>query len=140
MMTEAEFNDRQAKARATRELIGTLQQEQDPNGKGAHEAGAKLDAGKIRPSLILRDMSRALLAVAEVATQGAEKYSEGGWLEVPDGIARYTDAGDRHRLFASIDGPRDPNSGKLHAAHEAWNALAKLELILRESDAFSTVE
>lgn len=106
--------------------------EKDPHGVDPHQAGAKLDAGKVRPSLILNDMSRALMAVAEVATFGANKYSDGGWITVPNGIKRYTDAKDRHRLKACIEGPYDLESGLLHAAHEAWNALALLELLLRD--------
>ena len=108
--------------------------ERDPNGIYPHEPGAKLDAGKVRPSLILSDMARAILAVAEVGTFGANKYSDGGWQYVQDGIKRYRDAMDRHRLLGSIE-ERDPDSGLLHAAHEAWNALAVLELMLREKEA-----
>lgn len=102
----------------------------DPYGIGQHEPGAKLDSGKVRPGLLLNGFPRALLAVAEVATYGANKYCEDGWRSVPDGIKRYTDAKDRHRLFGAIE-ERDPESGLLHAAHEAWNALAVLELKLR---------
>ena len=107
--------------------------ERDPNGIDPHEPGAKLDAGKVRPSLILSDMARALLAVAEVGTFGANKYSDGGWQHVENGIKRYSDAKDRHRLRGAIE-ERDPDSGLLHAAHEAWNALAVLELMLREKE------
>lgn len=104
----------------------------DPNGIPSNEPGSKLDSGKIRPSLILSGMPRALMAVAEVATFGANKYSDGGWMSVPNGINRYTDAMDRHRLKSFIEGDIDQDSGLLHAAHEAWNALARLELMLRE--------
>lgn len=48
---------------------------------------------------------------------------------VDDGIARYTDAMDRHNL-EGIESHDD--SGLLHAAQVAWNALARLELMLRE--------
>lgn len=99
-----------------------------------HQPGAKLDAGKPRPSLILSGMPRALLEVAQVATFGAAKYSENGWLQVENGVARYTDALDRHRLLEQVDGPLDPESGLKHAAHLAWNALARLELMLREAE------
>ena len=104
--------------------------ELDPNGLDAHAPGAKLDAGKPRVALILNDMPRALLAVAEVATYGAKKYSEGGWLHVENGVSRYTDAMDRHRLKEGIE-PTDADTDLLHAAHGAWNALARLELMLR---------
>ncbi len=103
----------------------------DPHGKSQHETGAKLDAGKVRPSLIIGGMPRAMLAVARVGTYGAEKYTEDGWRDVPDGIKRYTDAMDRHRLQEAV-APCDDESGLLHAAHLAWNALARLELMLLE--------
>lgn len=112
--------------------------ERDPNGLSPHSSGAKLDEGKIRPSLIFNQMPRALQEVARVGTYGAEKYTEGGWQHVPNGIARYTDAMDRHRLKEFIEGPVDLDSLKdsvqlLHAAQLAWNALARLELMLRPS-------
>lgn len=105
----------------------------DPQGLKAGDSGAKFDAGKVRPSLILNDMPRAMLAVAEIGTYGARKYSEGGWKYVDDGIARYTDAMDRHRLKEGLES-HDPDSELLHAAHLAWNALARLELILKEQE------
>lgn len=108
--------------------------ERDPKGLDVHTPGAKLDAGKVRPALIFTDMSRALLAVSEIGTDGAAKYSDGGWLQVEDGFARYSNAMDRHRLKETIEGDRDPDSGSLHAAHLAWNALARLELLLREEE------
>jgi len=37
-------------------------------------------------------------------------------------------------LQENIDGPFDVETGLLHAAQEAWNALARLELILREEE------
>ena len=107
--------------------------ETDPRGLEGGDPGAKFDAGKVRPSLILTDMPRAILAVAEAATYGAAKYSEGGWKHVESGIARYTDAMDRHRVKEGIES-HDYDSGLLHAAQVAWNALARLELMLREQD------
>lgn len=104
----------------------------DPNGVAQHSPGAKLDAGKVMPSLILTDMSRAVLAVAEVATFGANKYTKGGWLHVTNGQERYRDAADRHRLKQGFE-LYDPDSELLHLAHEAWNVLALLQLKLMET-------
>ena len=101
--------------------------ETDPNGIMPGEPGSKLDKGKTKAGL-LTDFRRALLAVAEVSTFGANKYSEGGWQHVENGIRRYQDAGWRHRL---AEGDIDVDSGLLHKAHEAWNILAELEMILR---------
>jgi hypothetical protein len=93
-----------------------------------------LDYGKIRLGLVLGDFARALNAVGEVGTFGARKYSDGGWIEVPNGVERYTDALFRHLLHEHIGEHTDPDSGLLHAAHSAWNALARLDLILREAE------
>lgn len=63
----------------------------DPNGKSLHEPGAKADAGKVQAG-VLGDFALALLAVAEVGTHGAVKYTRGGWEHVQNGAERYTDA------------------------------------------------
>lgn len=99
-----------------------------------HAPGAKLDQGKPQPALILRDMARALAAVVDIATAGAVKYTPGGWLAVPDGLNRYENAQLRHASLRHAGQERDAESGSLHLAHEAWNALAKLELYLREQE------
>lgn len=106
--------------------------QRDPHGLPASAPGAKLDADKLQTGLLL-DFSHALEAVAAVATFGAKKYSPGGWLKVPDGQRRYTDALMRHLLADAKAGGNalDEESGLLHAAHTAWNALAVLELELR---------
>lgn len=93
-------------------------------------SGIKHDNGKPEPRLVLGTMARAILAVSEIATFGAKKYSADNWLFVDDSISRYTDAKDRHRLQGAYEA-LDKESGMLHAAHEAWNALAVLELKLR---------
>lgn len=111
--------------------------ERDPAGLDAHTPGAKLDAGKPRPLLVLRDFARALNAVIEVAEHGARKYTDGGWLRVDNGIERYSNALYRHLLDEAIGSPWDGKSGLPHAAHVAWNALARLELALREQRAAS---
>lgn len=107
--------------------------ESDPTGRNAHEKGSKLDHGKIKVRLLFNDFPRALLAVADIATFGAEKYTAHGWLEVPNGIERYDDAKDRHILYGAMD-PVDSESGRLHLSHQAWNILACLELTLRQME------
>lgn len=99
------------------------------------EAGVKLDTGK---SPVLRGalhyFPRALKAVADISAFGASKYTWRGWESVDGGVERYGDALARH-LLAEAAGPVDGESGYLHAAHAAWNALARLELILRADEA-----
>lgn len=108
--------------------------ESDPHGTNQHSPGAKLDAGKVRVGLVLGNFSRALWEVCRVGTFGANKYTDNGWLEVPDGKARYTDAGLRHYLKACMGESHDQDSGIAHLAHEAWNTLARLELALRQAE------
>lgn len=103
--------------------------ESDPLGIKPSEPGCKLDKGKILAG-VLENFSLALMAVAEVGSFGAGKYTRGGWQEVPDGETRYKDAGWRHLLRRSTES-HDPDSGLLHDAHLAWNILAQLELRLR---------
>ena len=108
--------------------------ESDPSGKGAHEAGAKLDHGKVRAALVFGAFAGAFWEVARVGTFGANKYSDNGWLEVENGQARYDDAEMRHWLKSHMGEVVDPDSDLDHLAHEAWNALAKLQLKLDEEE------
>lgn len=112
--------------------------EKDPNGVASGTPGAKLDAGK-SPVMqgALQYFPRAIRAVADLSAKGAAKYSWKGWENVPDGINRYGDAMARHildegegRMFDDSPG----GTGELHATSVAWNALARLELILREQE------
>lgn len=77
---------------------------------------------------------RAFVAVARVSEHGATKYSWHGWDHVPNARERYGDALARHLVAEATDGPTDPETGLLHAAQVAWNALARLELQLREHE------
>lgn len=107
--------------------------EKDPSGIDQHAPGAKLDAGKLRPALVLDGFANALEAVVKVGTDGAAKYTDNGWKEVANGFARYSDAEGRHRMKRGKGETHDKDSGSLHLAHEAWNALAKLELYLKDN-------
>ncbi len=108
--------------------------EKDPFGKDAHTSGAKLDAGKARPSLVLGGFARALWEVVLVGTYGAVKYTDNGWQEVPNGEERYDDAKLRHWLKEKMGESVDPDTECLHLAHEAWNSLARLDLFLRNRE------
>ena len=108
--------------------------------KSQHSPGAKLDQGKNRLGLVLGGFSRALQQVGKVGTQGANKYSDNGWMEVDDGISRYTDAMLRHYMKEAEGEKFDPELSDMagediyHAACVAWNALARLDLMLCEDD------
>lgn len=75
----------------------------------------------------------ALNEVARVSAFGATKYNwNKGWLAGKDAFPRYSDALVRHlgkEAYEELDtGPK--GSQLLHAAHVAWNALARLEVLL----------
>lgn len=108
--------------------------ETDPTGRKPNDPGAKLDQGKNRLGLVLFGFSRALQAVGRVGTYGAQKYSDNGWMQVPDGKERYTDAMLRHLMSEAQGEEIDPETGLMHAAQTAWNALSRLELMLRENE------
>lgn len=111
----------------------TLGENDDPAAVGT--GAVKYDGGK--PSLyrgVVKYFPRAVEAVGEISTFGASKYAWNGWEAVPDGIERYSDAMVRHLIAEGRSETVDPDSGLLHAAHAAWGALARLELILREME------
>lgn len=106
-----------------------------PMFNGAAPAGYKADAGKNQLSLVILSMARALEAVGQVGTFGANKYSADGWVKVENGQKRYTDALLRHLLADGRGEELDSESGLPHLAHAAWCALAILDLKLREQHA-----
>lgn len=90
----------------------------------------KADRGKIKPSLLIKDMSQAIEAVSAALTYGAEKYEERGWEGVE--ASRYEDALLRHYLAHSSGEKYDMESGLLHLAHLACNALFLLQFDLSD--------
>ncbi len=103
----------------------------DPSKIGT--GAVKYDGGK--PAIwrgVINYFPRALWAVGEISTFGAKKYAWNGWEDVADGFARYKDAQLRHMLLAAQGEKLDPDSEYEHLAHEAWGALAALELHIRD--------
>lgn len=118
-------------------------QEKDPNGKSGKEPGSKLDAGKAPIwQGVMGYFPRAIIALASLSGYGANKYTWKGWETVPDGENRYGNAMGRHIAKEAIEGDWDldaQNDPKfpgdiLHATQIAWNAMARLELMLRRKD------
>jgi hypothetical protein len=98
---------------------------------------AKHDEGKLFGGL-LQEWPHALAMVLKVGTFGAKKYGRGSWPTVPNGQVRYTDAMFRHLLSEPLQN-FDNESGLPHAAHTAWNALSRLELMLTQDKTFDNV-
>ena len=82
------------------------------------EKGVKLDTGKLKMSLIPQE---ALIALAEVLTFGAEKYTPDGWRTVKDAKTRYTDALLRHYCAYQSGEENDSESGLSHLKHMLTN-------------------
>lgn len=107
-------------------------------GSGDGAKGKKYDDGK-SPIFqgLFQYFPNALKAVANVSKYGKEKYDlaydDVNWVRVEGGLERYADALSRH-ILDHFNSSRDPESGLLHLAHAAWNALAVLELKLRKED------
>lgn len=107
--------------------------EDDPSKIGT--GAVKFDKGK--PAVfrgLISYFPRALWSVAEISTFGAQKYAWNGWENVSEGFERYKDAQFRHALLEAMGETNDSDSELLHLAHEAWGALATLELYLREKN------
>lgn len=92
------------------------------------DKGIKFDTEKPRMDMVLGNFPRALYAVSEVGTYGANKYTDNGWEEVDNGIERYLSAMLRHYFAYKKGEVFDRESELSHLAHMAWNALVVLEL------------
>ena len=82
--------------------------------------GQKYDGEKPRMDLLPFE---ALEEVAKVLTLGARKYSDNGWQNVENAESRYLAALLRHLAARERGEKFDTESGLLHAAHMATNAL-----------------
>lgn len=64
--------------------------------------------------------------IVRVYTEGAKKYADNSWQDIPDGFNRYLGATMRH-LVTYTKGERfDSDTGCMHLAQVAWNAIALL--------------
>jgi hypothetical protein len=112
-----------------------------PALKNLHVKGAKDDTEKVDLTLVTEYFPRALRAVAKIGDFGQRKYVREGWKWVPGGVVRYTQALLRHLVRDDSEprfyqeSPSQDGSAPMeeldHEAQVAWNALARLELILR---------
>lgn len=70
--------------------------------------------------------------IAKVYTAGANKYGPNKWQNLPDGYQRYKGAMLRHLTEVEKGNDVDPDTGCLHAAQIAWNAIAMLHFKMDE--------
>lgn len=87
--------------------------------------------GKLRWDLLPLDL---IEKIVEVYDFGAQKYAPNSWKGLENGEERYRAALMRH-LTAHFKGElRDEESGLLHAAHLAWNAIAMLYFAIEKEN------
>lgn len=115
----------------------TLHPAPEPAPKVADTSKEGRKIGKVRMDLVMQDMPRAIEALARVMTWALEVkgYKESDWLEVPDGINKYHGGMHRHDNKECRGQEFDEESGFEHAIHTAWNAMTRVELILRKKEA-----
>ena len=95
--------------------------------------GTKYDNGKLRLAEMIIDFRVAMEELCKVWEFGANKYEKSNWKKLANPVDRYTNALLRH-LLAEETNLVDDESKLLHAAHIAFNALARLYFIARNKD------
>ena len=95
--------------------------------------GTKYDQDKPRLAEMIIDFKEPLQELCKVWEFGAKKYSKSNWKLVENGKDRYTNALLRH-LVAEEDKITDDETELYHAAHIAFNALARMYFILKERE------
>lgn len=93
--------------------------------------GIKYDQEKPRIAEMIIDFKDSIEALTRVWEFGANKYEKSNWKLVNNGIDRYTNALLRH-LLAEDTNRYDDETKMLHAAHIAFNAMARLHFIIEE--------
>ena len=113
----------------------------DPKPKKKMADATKEKYNKPQPFQgVIARFPRAILAIAAVSVDGTKKHkvplSDQSYRDIPDAVNVYGEALCRHLLREQIEGEVDPEFGHLHAAHAAWDALARLEILLIDKEAW----
>jgi conserved hypothetical protein len=64
--------------------------------------------------------------IVRVYTEGAKKYADNSWQDIPDGFNRYFAASQRHIMEYMKGEKFDKETGCYHLACAAWNIIAML--------------
>ena len=88
---------------------------------------------------VVNRFPRSMHMLAIVSQTGAKKHGvdtgDMTYLDIPDAYATYTDAMVRHVVDEELEGPvNHKDGGLLHPAQVAWNALARLEVFLKNAE------
>lgn len=90
------------------------------------KGGVKADGGKLRPTLLLKNLPDAIQAVIRILELGAKKYGDTNYLLVEP--ERYDDANLRHILAYLSGDSLDSESKESHLAHAITCLLFRLQL------------
>ena len=93
--------------------------------------GVKLDDAKMRWDLLPLELVEGIV---ETLTYGADKYTDNGWQEVPNGYNRYKAAMFRHLVEAERGVMVDSESKIAHLKHFLTNAMFMVHLFDRRND------
>ncbi len=83
---------------------------------------------------VYQEFPLAMLEISKVTAYGATKHAPRGWQTFDNdyGFRYCTSKVGRHLLKEETEGPVNAEDGDLlHAAQVAWNALARLEFLIR---------
>lgn len=94
--------------------------------------GIKYDQGKLRYTLLLQDLPRAVKEVVEVLEFGAKKYERLNFEKVES--HRYDEAMCRHLMSYLSGETTDPESGKHHLSHLVCCALFLIEREVKKNE------
>lgn len=94
-------------------------------------SGIKYDTDKPLLADMLLDFKEPLMELCKVWEFGKNKYGKSNWKQLDNGRERYTNALVRH-LMVEVDKLTDDETEIYHAAHIAFNALARLYFIMKE--------
>ena len=98
--------------------------EQKAETKNTSKKNDRIDDKPMWELLPLQDIED----VVKVYTAGAKKYGPDQWQNLPDGYKRYKAALFRHLVEYEKGNWLDPETGCIHLAQVAWNAIAMLHI------------
>lgn len=116
------------------DIVAILGPQKEDVSESTPYVGIPGDADKPRPALLHSSMARAVAAVIRVLTYGAKKHSPDGWADVEDVDRVYLEKIYRHLSAEALGDDIEPESGELHAACVAADAMIRLEMRLRERE------
>lgn len=104
----------------------------DISGNIARPILEERKVGKLMIHLFDDGFPNAIWEIAKLMTWANDEkgYRPHDWKQLPNAEVEFAAAASRHRMKPKLGEMYDPESKLLHKAHEAFNVLAELELML----------